>query len=99
MSGFAALIRRDIVVSTNLTFIVYVQLSPEKIEEDIEVTGQAPTIDCQSTAKTTILDKVFLETVPASRWALTYFSMAPGITGESAQEASVRGNSESDNQL
>jgi len=93
MSGFATMIRKDIVVSTNLTFTVDVQLSPESIEEAVTVTGQAPTIDRQSTAKTTILDKVFLESIPAPRWGLDYFNMTPGITGTTVLGASVRENS------
>jgi len=93
MSGFGTLIRKDIVVSTNLTFSVDVQLSPATIEEAITVTGQAPTLDSQSTAKTTILDKVFLNSIPAPRWGPSYFNMTPGITGNTALGASVRENS------
>jgi hypothetical protein len=93
MSGFATVIRKNIVVSTNLTFTVDVQLSVERIEETVVVTGQAPTIDRQSTAKTTILDKVFLESIPAPRWGLDYFNMAPGITGNTVLGSSVRENS------
>jgi len=92
MSGFATMIRKDIVVSTNLTFTVDVQLSPERIEEAITVTGQAPTLDRQSTAKTTILENVFVESIPAPRWYLSYFNMTPGITGDSAQGTSEREN-------
>ncbi len=93
MSGFSPHIRKDIIVSSNLTFTVDVQLSAERIQETVEVIGQAPTIDLQSSTKTTTLDTVFLESIPASRDLSTYFNMTPGITGNSAQGAAVRDNS------
>ncbi|UCE42857.1 MAG: TonB-dependent receptor [Candidatus Aminicenantes bacterium] len=93
LGGMATLIRRDIVVNANLTFDIDVVMIPERIDESLEVVGKAPTIDRQSVTKTAIIDKVFLESLPASRNLSTYFNMTPGITGNSSQGAAIRDNS------
>lgn len=92
IAGFTTIVRKDIIVYSNMTFTVDVAMSPEAIEEVITVVGQAPTVDRQSTAKTTTLDNTFLTSVPAARDLNYFLNMTPGITGNSAQGATVRDN-------
>jgi hypothetical protein len=92
ITGFATVIRKDIIVHSNMTFTVNVSMSPEKLAEVITVTGRSPTVDRQSTAKTTTLDKNFLTSVPAGRDLNYFLNMTPGATGNSTMGATVRDN-------
>ncbi len=93
MEGMISVVRKDIVVSANVTVTVDVQLKPTKIEESIVVTGQAPTLDRQSVSKTTTMDKELIESLPVVRSFMTFFNMTPGVSEGSAQGAGVRDNS------
>jgi hypothetical protein len=83
LQGMNTLVRKDIIVTAGKTITINVTLEVKKIEESIVVTGQTPTVDVQSSTRTTSLDKDFLASVPGFRILDTYFNMTPGVVAES----------------
>lgn len=101
LDSFKTLIRRSIRISVGQTTTIDAVMESETISEIIEVVGKSPTIDLQSTQKSTNLDKEFLAAMPAVRNLDAYFNMAPGVVAEnngnglmsSANGSGVRDNS------
>jgi hypothetical protein len=87
------IVRKGIVVNANLNVTVNINMQLKSVEEFVVVEGKAPTVDRQSVTGTATLDEEFLESIPASRNLSTYFNMTPGVSGDSAQGATVRDNS------
>lgn len=81
-------IRANVGVATNLN----ITLSPKSLEEEIVVTGQAPTVDVQRTGLTTNFSKDFFASIPAPRELLNVVQMAPGMVGETSHGSTVREN-------
>ncbi len=92
LEGFKSLFRKGIIVHVGETITVDIGLELGKIEEEIIVTGKAPTIDRQKTTKTATLDSNFISGIPATRTLGTYFNMTPGTTGNTSHGGSVRDN-------
>ena len=102
LQGMNTLVRKGIIISAGQTVTINVSLEPKKLEESIVVTGQSPTVDVQSTTRTTNLDKDFIASIPSVRALDSYFNMTPGVVAEtnnpngpmsSAQGSGVRDNS------
>jgi hypothetical protein len=80
LAGFNALKRDGIELTGNFTASVNAELRVGAVEETITVTGEAPMVDVQNTARQRIVDREIIENIPAGRniWALG--ALAPGIT-------------------
>ena len=83
LQGMNTLVRKEIIITAGRTTTIKVILEPKKLQESITVTGQTPTVDVQSSTRTTNLDKDFLGSVPGFRILDTYFNMTPGVVAES----------------
>jgi hypothetical protein len=101
LDGFTTFVRKEIRISVGQTTTIDATLEQKSLSESIVVTGESPTVDIRSSAKSTNLDRTFLATAPAARNLDAYFNMAPGVTAEdnpnglmsSANGSSVRDNS------
>lgn len=101
MDSMDTLVRRDIKISAGQTITVNVVMRFKSLQESILVVGQSPTIDVQSTTRTTVLDKELLHAIPSARSLDSYFNMTPGVVAEeysigpmsSSHGAGVRDNS------
>lgn len=101
LQGMRTLVRKGIIISVGQTVTINVSLEPAKLETSIIVTGQSPTVDIQSTSRTTNLDKEFIASIPSIRTLDSYFNMTPGVVAEtnpngpmsSASGSGVRDNS------
>jgi hypothetical protein len=82
LSGFNTLVRQEIRVGLGQTTTIDAVLEQKSLTESVTVIGKSPTIDIQSTAKSTNLDRQFLTSVPAARNLDAFFNMAPGVTAE-----------------
>ena len=80
LPGFNTLKREGIELSGNFTAQVNADLRVGALEETVTVTGEAPTVDVQNTARQRIVDREIIENIPAGRniWALG--ALNPGIT-------------------
>ena len=86
LTGFNTLIRDGIELTGNFTATVDGDLRVGALEESITVTGEAPTVDVQNTARQEIVDRETIENIPAGRniWALG--ALNPGITTNVPQD-------------
>lgn len=92
ITGFNTTVRKDIIVNAGITSAIDVDMAEAAIGEEIVVVGLSPTVDRQSTTKTSTLDTNFVANVPASRDLDTLFNMTPGVTAGTAHGSTVRDN-------
>ncbi len=84
ITGFNTTVRKDIIVNAGITSAIDVDMAEAAIGEEIVVVGLSPTVDRQSTTKTSTLDTNFVANVPASRDLDTLFNMTPEWTAGTA---------------
>ena len=84
--GFNTFKRDGIELTGNFTANVNADLRVGALEETITVTGEAPTVDVQNTARQGIVGREIIENIPAGRniWALG--ALNPGITTNVPQD-------------
>ena len=82
LSGFNTFLRKEIRVGVGQTTTIDAALEQKSLAESVTVVGKSPTVDLQSTAKSTNMDRQFLTSVPAARNLDAYFNMAPGVVAE-----------------
>lgn len=92
LDGMQTVVREGIVVNVSKTSTLNVKMEMGKIEENIVITGMSPTVDRQSTAKTSNIDNETINSVPSGRSVASFFALAPGVTGNSAHGSSTREN-------
>src|SRR6266540_4910604 len=80
LAGFNTFKREGVELTGNFTATVNADLRVGVLEETITVTGEAPTVDVQNTARQGIVGREILENIPAGRniWALR--ALNPHIT-------------------
>jgi hypothetical protein len=86
LAGFNTFRREGIELTGNFTATVNGNLRVGALEETITVTGEAPVVDVQNTARQRIVDRETIENIPAGRniWALG--ALNPGITTSVPQD-------------
>ena len=78
LPGFSTVRREGIVLETNFTANVNVDLRVGTLEETVTVSGQTPVVDISSAQQGAVLTKELLETLPSSRtWGT---NTVPAIT-------------------
>ena len=82
LSGFNSFIHQEIRIGVGQTTTIDAVLEQKSLNESVTVVGKSPTVDIQSTSKSTNLDRQFLSSVPAARNLDAYFNMAPGVVAE-----------------
>ncbi len=93
LKGMNTVERKGIKISIGIATKIDMKMSLKTLEEKITVIGQAPTVDTQTTTKSTTMDKNYLELIPSLRSIDSYFNLTPGVTGGSAHGGSVRDTS------
>ncbi|HXU44534.1 MAG TPA: TonB-dependent receptor [Thermoanaerobaculia bacterium] len=84
LDGFQTVRREGVVLSLGRTTELPITLAVKALEETIVVTGEAPTIDVQSSGTSTNLPNTYLANIPASRFQVDVINLAPGINNDSA---------------
>lgn len=79
LTGFAELVRDDIVVPVRQTIIVDAQLKLASLQETVSVTGASPTVDVENTKIGARLDQQLLTAVPTSRTIFGSSTVLPGM--------------------
>lgn len=79
LSGFQAVVREDVRLTTGFTARVDEILKVGTLAETLTVSGQSPVIDTSSTTGTVSFTKETLENAPTSRAFADVLSMAPGF--------------------
>jgi outer membrane receptor protein involved in Fe transport len=94
MEGMNRAVRKGIIVNAGKTSTIDIRMTLKRLEERIDVSARAPTIDRRHNAGLTSLDARTLEAVPSpGRTAMDYFNLAPGITGNTAHGSGQMENS------
>src|SRR3954467_5346465 len=89
LEGFSSVKRDAIALSSDFTMTINTELKVGALEETLTVTGAAPTVDVQSTAKTQVLNRDALDSIPTGR---TIQGMGQLITGVSLNIPDVGGS-------
>jgi carboxypeptidase family protein len=86
LTGFNALKREGIELTGNFTATVNASLRVGELAETITVTGEAPTVDVQNTARQGIVDRNVIENIPAGRNIFALGALNPGISTNTGQD-------------
>src|SRR6185437_13811580 len=78
LQGFKTYVQDSIDLPSNFTATVNADLSLGAMEESITVSGQAPAVDVQSAARTTVLTRDLLDAVPVPRMYQAEGALAVG---------------------
>ena len=86
LAGFNTLKRDGIELTGNFTATVNGNLRVGALEETVTVTGEAPTVDVQNTARQRVVDREIIENIPAGRNIFALGALNPGITTNVGQD-------------
>jgi hypothetical protein len=91
LTGFSTVRREQIALTGAFTATVNAQLAVGALEETITVTGEAPTVDVQSTTRQRVIDRDVLDAIPSSRTEYTLGVLVPGVTATGGQDVGGSG--------
>ena len=80
LPGFAKVQREGITLTGSGVATVNADMRVGGLEETITVTGEAPTVDTQSTVVQRVLDQEVLSSLPSSRAPAMVAALMPGVT-------------------
>jgi hypothetical protein len=90
LPGFNTVRREGIELTGSATATVSVELRVGALEETVTVTGEAPTVDVQSTTRQRVIDSQMMDALPSGRNQFNLGVLIPGVTvstgGLSAQD-------------
>ena len=89
LEGFSTVKREGIQLESNFTMTVNTDMKVGALEETLTVTGDAPTVDVQSTTKSQVLNREALDAIPTGR---TIQGMGQLITGVSLNQPDIGGS-------
>ena len=84
-AGYRPFLRNNITVEIGFNAQVNAQLQIASLEQTVEVSGEAPVIDTQSTARQEELDQQNLTELPVARSFFNELELSPGVS-ESAKD-------------
>lgn len=80
LTGFGMVKREGIVLTTDFTATINVELKIGGLEESITVSGESPLVDVQSATRQTVLTREVLDQLPAARSIQGAGALIPGVT-------------------
>ena len=80
LAGFAAVRREGVQLTGTSITTVNADMRVGSLEETITVTGEAPTVDVQSTVRERVFDREVLEVLPSSRAPAQMAALTPNVT-------------------
>ncbi len=79
LAGFATVNREGVRLTPGFTATINTQMGVATLTENVQVTGDSPVVDTQSTAINTTFDKETLANLPSARDYWAVLSEAPGV--------------------
>jgi Carboxypeptidase regulatory-like domain len=79
LTGFSTVVRDAIELPANFTANINADMKVGALEETITVSGQTPLVDVQQAAKTQVLSRDMMDTLPSTRNLLAVGAFVPGI--------------------
>lgn len=95
LPGFAKVQREGIQLTGTAVTTVNADLRVGALEETITVTGEAPTVDVQSTVSQRVLDQEVLEALPSSRAPAMVAGLMPSVTSATHDVGGAMGDGSS----
>ena len=96
IQGFATVQRDGLQLTGTFVATVNADLRVSAVQETVTVTGEAPTVDVQSTRREAIISREVLDVIPHSRTTANLTTMIPGIQTVRADVGGSGGTSNSD---
>jgi len=91
LTGFSTFNREGLEIPGNFTATVNAEMKVGGLEEAITVSGAAPMVDVQSTAKGQVVNRELLDVLPTGKTVQTAMAMIPGVI-TSAQDVGGSGS-------
>ena len=79
LTGFGTVKRDGVNLPSDFTATVNAQLQVGSLEETVTVSGSTPLVDVQSAARTVVIDRELLDTLPTPRNTQSFGYLAPGV--------------------
>ena len=92
LSGFGAVRREGIELTSNFTAPINVEMKVGSLEETITVTGQSPVVDTQNTVQQRVIAKDVLDALPVGKSFAAYTTLVPGAIAGNAVNQDVGGS-------
>lgn len=92
LPGFTTVRRDGIQLTGTFVATVNAELRVGAVAETITVTGEAPTVDVQSTVRQRVLDREVLEVLPSSRAPAHMAALTPNVTASTHDVGGSRGD-------
>jgi Carboxypeptidase regulatory-like domain len=80
LPGFSLFKRDGIELPANFTATINAEMKVGALEESVTVSGQSPVVDVQSTARTTVLSREVLDSIPTGRTIQSVGQLVVGVT-------------------
>ena len=79
LGGFATTVREEIVLESNFTAPINVELKVGNVEQSITVTGESPIVDVQTSQRRQIVSQQLMDVLPTGRSAGLMAGTLPGV--------------------
>ena len=79
LSGFKTVVRDDIMLESNFTAPINVELSVGALEESITVTGDSPVVDVQTSQRQSVVSQQLIDLLPTGRSAGLIAGTLPAV--------------------
>ena len=89
LAGFATLVRDEIVLVSNFTAPVSIQLRVGDVEETVTVSGQSPLVDVQRTSQAPVMTAAMIDALPTGRNSWSVGMTLPGMTSRNLRGSQV----------
>ena len=80
LTGFATVRRADIVLETNFTAPINVEMKIGQVAENVTVTGASPVVDVQTSQRREVVNQELLESLPTGRNFQLMAGTVPSVT-------------------
>ena len=79
LTGFAVVRREEIIVASNVTVPINVELRVGSLEETVTVSGQSPVVDVQNVSRVQVVTRELMDTIQSARNMQAIGALVPGI--------------------
>ena len=79
LTGFSTVVRDGVELPANFTATVNADMKVGALEETITVSGQTPLVDVQQAAKTQVITRDIIDSLPSTRNIMSVGNFVPGI--------------------
>ena len=94
LTGFETIRQEGITLPSDFTATINADLKVGSLEESVTVSGASPTVDLQSTARTQVVTREVLDTIPTGRSYQAFAALVPAVRMNSLDIGGARGSTQ-----